>query len=44
MNHHHDAPLRSANKDLQEIEKKMVINRKRKWGKPDADGVIEHIQ
>lgn len=24
-------------------EKKMVVNRKRKWGKPDKFGVIEHV-
>jgi hypothetical protein len=28
---------------LEEARKKMEINRKRKWGKPDVWGVIEHI-
>jgi len=23
---------------------KMIVNRKRKWGKPDNDGVIEHVR
>lgn len=26
------------------IEKKFQINRKRAWGKPDADGVVEHVR
>lgn len=26
-----------------ELIDKMNINRDRKWGKPDADGVVEHI-
>ena len=25
-------------------EKKFSINRKRKWGKPDSQGVVEHIK
>jgi NTP pyrophosphatase (non-canonical NTP hydrolase) len=29
---------------LEEAEKKMVINKQRKWGKPDKDGVVEHIR
>ena len=29
---------------LTEAKKKMKINRKRKWGKPDANGVVEHIK
>jgi hypothetical protein len=24
--------------------KKLEINRKRKWGKPDTNGVVEHIR
>ncbi len=27
-----------------EVEKKMEINYKRKWGSPDREGVIEHIK
>lgn len=27
-----------------EIVKKFEINRKRKWGKPDKDGVVEHVR
>ena len=23
---------------------KMIVNRKRKWGKPDENGVVEHIR
>lgn len=31
--------------DLEEaLEKKMTINKARKWGKPDAQGVVEHIR
>lgn len=26
------------------IEKKMAINRARKWAKPDAQGVIRHVE
>jgi len=26
------------------IETKMRINKSRKWGKPDADGVVNHIK
>ena len=26
------------------IDEKMVINSNRKWGKPDADGVVNHIK
>lgn len=26
------------------IEQKMVINKARKWGKPDANGVVNHIK
>jgi NTP pyrophosphatase (non-canonical NTP hydrolase) len=26
------------------VEEKMEINRNRVWGKPDADGVVEHIE
>lgn len=26
------------------INEKMVINRFRKWGEPDADGVVNHIK
>jgi hypothetical protein len=26
------------------IEAKMIINKQRKWGKPDNNGVIEHIK
>ena len=26
------------------IDKKMQINYKRKWGRPDAEGVVEHIK
>lgn len=29
---------------FEEARKKMVINRVRTWGKPDKDGVIEHIR
>ena len=28
----------------EETIKKFEINKKRKWGKPDADGVVEHIR
>lgn len=27
-----------------EVEKKMAINRERIWGKPDAEGVVEHVE
>lgn len=27
-----------------EIVKKFEINQKRKWGKPDKDGVVEHVR
>jgi len=31
--------------DLEEaLAEKMVINKARKWGKPDSDGVVEHIR
>lgn len=31
--------------DLQtEVEQKFALNRMRKWGKPDAEGVVEHIR
>lgn len=34
-----------AGVDLQEaVDVKMEINRKRRWGKPDQDGVVEHIE
>ena len=26
------------------IDEKMSINRKRKWGKPDKNGVVKHIE
>lgn len=26
------------------IANKMTVNKLRKWGKPDADGVIEHVR
>jgi NTP pyrophosphatase (non-canonical NTP hydrolase) len=26
------------------MEKKLVINKNRKWGKPDKNGVVEHIK
>ena len=26
-----------------EAQKKMEINRKRKWGEPDKNGVVEHV-
>jgi NTP pyrophosphatase (non-canonical NTP hydrolase) len=26
------------------ISHKMEVNKKRKWGKPDADGVVNHIR
>lgn len=26
------------------IEKKLKINRRRKWGKPDENGVVKHIK
>lgn len=26
------------------VDEKMAINRVRKWGKPDADGVVKHIK
>lgn len=26
------------------IDEKMAINEKREWGKPDAEGVVEHIE
>lgn len=26
------------------VETKMAINRKRKWGKPDENGVVNHIK
>lgn len=29
---------------LAEAQKKHLINTKRKWGKPDAEGVVEHIR
>jgi hypothetical protein len=29
---------------LDEARKKMVKNRKRKWGEPDKNGVIEHLR
>jgi len=29
---------------LEEAKKKMETNRKRKWGKPDMYGIIEHIK
>lgn len=29
---------------MYEARKKMAINYKRKWGPPDAEGVIEHIK
>ena len=29
---------------MDEVRKKMEINRKRRWGKPDSEGVIEHIR
>ena len=28
---------------LEYTQKKLEINKKRKWGKPDKNGVIEHI-
>lgn len=32
-------------KDIKLIcEKKMEINKKRNWGKPDKDGVVEHVR
>lgn len=34
-----------AGVDLVEaVEKKMAINRKRIWGEPDEEGVIEHVR
>ncbi|KKN98441.1 hypothetical protein LCGC14_0145430 [marine sediment metagenome] len=29
---------------LEEAKKKLEINKKRKWGKPDSEGIIEHIR
>ena len=29
---------------MAEAQHKMEINRRRKWGKPDAEGVVEHIE
>lgn len=29
---------------LHECRKKLVVNKKRKWGKPDREGVVEHIR
>ena len=26
------------------VETKMAVNRKRKWGKPEANGVVNHIK
>lgn len=28
---------------MAEAQAKMVVNRARKWGKPDAEGVVEHV-
>jgi hypothetical protein len=33
-----------ANRLLEICEDKMAVNRERKWGKPDANGVVEHIR
>lgn len=27
-----------------ELQRKLAINRRRTWGKPDADGVVEHVR
>lgn len=29
---------------LEEVRKKHEINKTRVWGKPDADGVVEHVR
>lgn len=29
---------------MEEAQKKMEINKRRKWGKPDSDGVVEHVR
>lgn len=29
---------------MRSIDEKMTINRKRKWGKPDANGVVKHVK
>ena len=29
---------------LEEAKKKFEINKKRKWGKPDKHGIVEHIR
>lgn len=34
----------SADRLLHQVKKKLEINKKRKWGKPDCNGVIEHIR
>lgn len=34
----------SYNDILNCIEDKMIINKKRKWGKPDENGVVNHIK
>jgi NTP pyrophosphatase (non-canonical NTP hydrolase) len=34
----------TGNKLIEAAYKKLEINKKRKWGKPDKNGVIEHIR
>ena len=34
----------SAHDLIEVTEKKLEINRNRKWGKPDENGVVEHIR
>lgn len=29
---------------IQSIENKFIINKRRVWGKPDRDGVVQHIK
>jgi len=34
----------SGNDMKYELRRKLAINRARTWGKPDADGVVEHVR
>lgn len=34
----------SAERLLYNTKKKLEVNKKRKWGKPDENGVVEHIK